>query len=68
MTRQYMAVAVTLAALGASVSAARSDEYPTLNVAPVCHGIVEQSDLEAGLRATNFDQCIKAEPDNENKS
>jgi hypothetical protein len=64
MTRQYMAVAVTLAALGASVSAARSDEYPTLNVAPVCHGIVEQSDLEAGLRATNFDQCIKAEQDN----
>ena len=64
MTRQYMAVAVTLAALGASVSAARSNEYPTLNVAPVCHGIVEQSDLEAGLRATNFDQCIKAEQDN----
>jgi hypothetical protein len=27
---QYMAVAVTLAALGVSVSAARSDQYPTL--------------------------------------
>jgi hypothetical protein len=58
---QYMAVAVTLAALGVSVSAARSDQYPTLNVAPVCHGISEQSDLEAGLRQTSFDQCMQGE-------
>ena len=35
--------------------------YPTLNVAPVCHGITEQSDLQAGFRSVNFDQCIKAE-------
>ena len=41
--------------------AARSDGYPTLDVAPVCHGITEQSDLEAGLFQTSFDQCIKAE-------
>jgi hypothetical protein len=41
--------------------AARPDEYPTLDVAQVCHGITEQSDLEAGLFQTSFDQCIKAE-------
>ena len=40
---------------------ARSDQYPVLDVAPVCHGIANQSDLEAGLRATNFDQCMKGE-------
>ena len=40
---------------------ARSDQYPVLDVAPVCHGIANQSDLEAGLRDTNFDQCMKGE-------
>ena len=58
---QYMAVAFTLAALGVSVSVAWSDQYPTLNVAPVCHGISQQSDLEAGLRQTSFDQCMQGE-------
>ena len=61
MVLQSMTVAVALAALGVSVSAARSDQYPPLNVAPICHGITEQSDLQAGLRAANFDQCMKAE-------
>jgi hypothetical protein len=61
MILQYVAVGVALAALGISVSAARSDQYPTLNTAQVCHGITEQSDLEAGLRAQNFDQCMQAE-------
>ena len=40
---------------------ARSDQYPVLDVAPVCHGIANQSDLESGLRATNFDQCVQSE-------
>jgi len=57
----YTAAAIALAALGVSVSAARSDQYPTLNTTQVCHGITEQSDLEAGLRAENFDQCMKEE-------
>jgi len=61
MILQYVAVAIALGALGISVSAARSDQYPTLNVAPLCHGITEQSDLEAGLRQTSFDQCMQAE-------
>jgi hypothetical protein len=64
MILQWVAVAVALAALGISVSAARSDQYPVLDVAPVCHGIASQSSLEAGLRATNFDECVKGEQDN----
>ena len=54
-------VAIILAALGLSASPTHSDEYPTLNVAPVCHGIASQSGLEAGLTATNFDECVKGE-------
>ncbi len=54
-------VAIILAALGLSASPTRSDQYPTLNVAPVCHGITEQSDLQAGLRSASFDECLKAE-------
>jgi hypothetical protein len=57
----YTAAAIALAALGVSVSAARSDQYPTLNTAQVCHGITQQSDLEAGLFQTSFDQCMKEE-------
>jgi len=54
-------VATVLAALCLSGSPTRADEYPTLNVEPVCRGIASQSSLEAGLRATNFDDCIKGE-------
>ena len=61
MILQYVAVAIALAALGFSVSAARSDQYPTLNTAPVCHGITDQSDLQEGLRSVTFDQCMQAE-------
>jgi hypothetical protein len=61
MIPQYMAVAVALGALGVSVSAARSDQYPTLNTAPLCHGITNQSDLQEGFRSVSFDQCMQAE-------
>jgi hypothetical protein len=61
MAHPYALTIAILASLFFSVSPTRSDQYPTLNVAPVCHGITEQSDLEAGLRQENFDQCIKAE-------
>jgi hypothetical protein len=43
--------------------AARSDDIPTLDVNPVCHGIASQSELEAGLQRTNFEQCVKSEQD-----
>jgi hypothetical protein len=61
MAHPYAVTIAVLASLAFSVSPTRSDQYPTLNVAPVCHGIAEQSDLEAGLRQTNSEQCVKAE-------
>jgi hypothetical protein len=61
MTSRYTALVIVLAALGLSASPTRSDQYPTLNVAPICHGITNQSDLEAGLRSVSFDQCMQAE-------
>jgi hypothetical protein len=42
---------------------ARSDDIPTLDVNPVCHGIAMQGELEAGLQRTNFEQCVKSEQD-----
>jgi hypothetical protein len=42
---------------------AQSDEFPVLNVLPLCRGIVSQSDvpLEAGARSVSLDECLKAE-------
>jgi hypothetical protein len=49
------------AAIVVSIVAARADQYPTLNVAPLCHGITQQSDLQGGFREVTFDECMKAE-------
>jgi hypothetical protein len=54
-------VATVLAALCLSGSSARSDDIPTLDVNPVCHGIAMQGQLEEGLRQTSFQQCVKSE-------
>ena len=54
-------VATALAALCLSGSSARSDDIPTLDVNPVCHGIAMQGELEAGLQQTSFQQCVQSE-------
>ena len=54
-------VAAVLAALCLSGSPARSDDIPTLDVNPVCHGIAMQGELEAGLQQTSFQQCVQSE-------
>jgi hypothetical protein len=56
-------VAAVLAALCLSGLSARSDDIPTLDVNPVCHGIAMQGELEAGLQQTSFQQCVKSEQD-----
>jgi hypothetical protein len=61
MAHSYAVATAVLVSLAVSVWPARSDDYPTLNVAPVCHGITNQSDLQAGFREVSFDQCVKAE-------
>jgi len=45
---------------------AHGDAYPKLDVAPLCHGIVAQSDLQEGLQSVTFDQCMKDEQDDRN--
>ena len=54
-------VATVLAALCLSGLSARSDDIPTLDVNPVCHGIATQGELEEGLRQTSFQQCVQSE-------
>jgi len=44
-----------------AILSARSDDIPTLDVRPVCRGIASQSELEAGLQRTNFEQCMQSE-------
>jgi hypothetical protein len=61
MAHPYAVAIAVLASLLVSVSPTRSDEYPTLNVAPLCHGITNQSDLQEGLRKVSIDQCMQAE-------
>jgi hypothetical protein len=43
------------------ISPARSDQYPVLNVTPLCHALTDQSTLQLGLRDVSFDDCMKAE-------
>jgi hypothetical protein len=42
---------------------AQSDEFPVLNVLPLCHGIISQGDapLQAGDRSVTLEECLKAE-------
>jgi len=61
MMRPYMVAVVVLAAFSSSISPARSDQYPVLNVAPLCHGLTDRSNLQLGLRDVSFDECMKAE-------
>jgi len=44
-----------------AILSARSDDIPTLDVRPVCRGIASQSELEAGLQQTSFEQCVQSE-------
>jgi hypothetical protein len=59
MLRTFVATIVALfCLLGLS---ARSDDVPSLDVNPVCHGIAMQGELEAGLQQTSFQQCVQSE-------
>ena len=55
------ALATVLAAICLSGLPVRSDDIPTLDVNPVCHGIAMQGELEAGLQQTSFTQCVQSE-------
>ena len=59
--RSYFAPAIAIAMIMPPMPSARSDDIPTLDVHPVCRGIASQSELEAGLQRTNFEQCLQSE-------
>ena len=59
--RSYFAPAIAMVMIMAAILSARPDDIPTLDVNPVCRGIASQSELEAGLQRTNFEQCIQSE-------
>src|SRR5215831_128241 len=59
--RSYFAPAIAIAMMMSGILSARSDDIPTLDVRPVCRGIASQSELEAGLQRTNFEQCVQSE-------
>jgi hypothetical protein len=61
--RSYFVPAIAIAMIMPAISSARSDDIPILDVRPVCRGIASQSELEAGLQRTNFEQCVKSEQD-----
>jgi trimeric autotransporter adhesin len=59
---RYFLPLVTAAMIVPSMSSARLEGIPTLDVRPVCRGIASQSadSFGAGLKAT-FEECVKAE-------
>jgi DNA repair exonuclease SbcCD ATPase subunit len=59
--RSYFAPAIAIAMIMPAILSARSDDIPTLDVNPVCRGIASQSELEAGLQRTSFEQCVQSE-------
>jgi hypothetical protein len=59
--RSYFAPAIAIAMIMPAILSARSDDIPTLDVNPVCHGIAMQGELEAGLQQTSFQQCVQSE-------
>jgi hypothetical protein len=59
--RSCFAPAIAVAMIMPAILSARSDDVPTLDVRPVCRGIASQSELEAGLQRTNFEQCVQSE-------
>src|SRR6516225_7113504 len=59
--RSYFAPAIAIAMIMPATFLARSDDVPTLDVRPVCHGIAMQGELEAGLQQTSFQQCVQSE-------
>jgi hypothetical protein len=61
--RSYSAPAIAIAMIMPAILSARSDDIPNLDVHPVCRGIASQSELEAGLQRTNFEQCVQSEQD-----
>jgi hypothetical protein len=64
--RTHSTICLAFSAVAYAVPA-HGDAYPTLDVAPLCRGIVAQSDLQEGLQSVTFEQCMKDEQDDRNE-
>ena len=54
-------LAGTVLSITLFAAAARADDVPFLDTAPLCKGIANQSSLQEGFRKVSFDECMKAE-------
>ena len=59
--RRYFVPTIAMAMIVPAIFSARSDDVLTLDVGPICRGIASQSELEAGLQQTNFEECVQTE-------
>lgn len=61
--RDILITSVSVVLLMAPILPAQSAEIPTLNVQPLCRGIVSQGDarLQAGDRSVSLQECLDAE-------
>jgi hypothetical protein len=61
--RKILISSISAASLMTLILPAQSDEFPVLNVQPLCRGIISQGDapLQAGDRSVTMDQCLQAE-------
>jgi hypothetical protein len=56
-------ICISIIFLMTPILSAESDEFPTLNVLPLCRGIISQGadPLQAGDPRVSIDECLKAE-------
>ena len=59
--RKFLIFGVSVFLLMVPIFPAQSDEFPVLNVQPLCRGIANQGALQAGDRAVSVQECLKAE-------
>jgi hypothetical protein len=64
--RTHLTICLAFSAIVYAVPA-QGDAYPKLDVAPLCRGIVAQSDLQEGFQTVTFEQCMKDEQDDRNE-
>ena len=58
---KFLTVGVAVISVTMPPFPAHSDEYPVLDVAPLCRGIATQGALQAGDRTVSVQECLKSE-------
>jgi hypothetical protein len=60
---RILMISISMVLLMMPILPAQSDEFPVLDVQPLCRGIISQGDapLQAGDQSVTMDQCLQAE-------